>query len=242
MTDSISVLHVEDDPLVRELVAERFAGVDDVDATLAPTPEEGLSMLSTHDFDCLVSDSLTLPSGEPFVLAARERRRTLPILLYTAKSWDDVESVADAAAVSDHVQKSGGGDFGRVLEGIRTYARRDDGDGFVAALQSEDEAPSAFEESESADSEWTRIGDHDWEDDDELGLSIVEAVERFVGPDSVDRDLLFDNVDADSLEDVLDPTGRDTRRVNVQVRLPFAGCEVALRDDGAIAARRLAED
>jgi DNA-binding response OmpR family regulator len=242
MTDSVSVLHVEDDPLVRDLVAARFAQVDDVDATLASTPEEGLSMLAAHDFDCLVSDSLTLPSGEPFVLAARERHRTLPIVLYTAKAWEEVESVADAAAVSDHVQKNGGGDFDQVLAGIRTFARSEDGDEFVAVLQSEDDAPSTFDGSERTHPEWTRIGDHDWEADDELGLSIVEAVERFVGPDSVDRDLLFDNVDPDALELVLDPAGRDARRSNVQVRLPFAGCEVALRDDGAIAARQLDDD
>jgi DNA-binding response OmpR family regulator len=249
MAVQISVLHLEDDPHALELMRHQYRDQPDVDAQLVSDPEAALSTLTADSFDVLVSDSVTLPSGEPFVLAARRRSPSVPIVLYTGSDWQDVASVATEAGVDDHVQKTGATAFERMLERIRALGG-DDADGTEARLGSDADSSVARSLSDADSSgaqtlsgdDWSRIGVHDWEANDELGLTIVQAIERTVGPTAVESGVLYDAIDPDALEALLEPRDPDSSGLRVQVRFPYAGCEIAVRDDGVVAARSLDDD
>jgi DNA-binding response OmpR family regulator len=262
MAEQISVLHLEDDPDVLDLVNVEYRDQPDVDAQLVSEPEAALSTLTADSFDVLVSDSVTLPSGEPFVLAARRRAPSIPIVLYTGSDWRDIETVATEAGVDGHVQKGDAAAFDRVLERIRSLTgddpaasevefRSQSARGSSGAPSSVDAdttgAPSsvdagASEQQSLSGGDWSRIGVHDWEASDELGLTVVRAVERAVGSAVVERSVLYDAVDPDALEALLEPAKPGPSGLRVQVRFPYAGCEIAVRDDGVVAARSLDDD
>ena len=57
MLNRIRVLHVDDDPEFAEMVATFLEREDDrFDISTATSADEGLTRLSTYEFDCVVSD------------------------------------------------------------------------------------------------------------------------------------------------------------------------------------------
>ena len=106
-TDSVRVLHVDDDPLFAELVAtvleeeyDRFV------VETATSATEALDQVEATDIDCIVSDyQMPGHDGIELLESVREECHELPFILLTAKGSEGIASDAISAGVTDYLQK-----------------------------------------------------------------------------------------------------------------------------------------
>lgn len=110
--ETIRVLHVDDDPDMRELTAtflERRS--ERISVELATTVSEGLDELAQNEFDCVVSDyDMPGRNGVEFLAIVRERNPNLPFILFTGKGSEEIASDAISMGVTDSLQKGYGTD------------------------------------------------------------------------------------------------------------------------------------
>ncbi len=109
-TDTIRVLHVDDDPKFTELVAsflERHS--DKFEVHTATSPETGTDLLTNNDIDCVVSDyEMPGTNGIEFLDLVQADRPEIPFILFTGKGSEEVASEAISAGVTDYLQKETG--------------------------------------------------------------------------------------------------------------------------------------
>ncbi|WP_321169037.1 PAS domain-containing protein [Halorubrum sp. CBA1125] len=106
----VTVLHVEDDPAVAELVArfvererEYFEVVTETD------PHAGVERAREADVDCVVCDyEMPGMNGLAVLEAVREGDPELPFLLFTGTGSEEIASEAISAGVTDYLQKGVG--------------------------------------------------------------------------------------------------------------------------------------
>ena len=109
-SDTIDVLHVDDDPDFTDLAATFLERVDSrIAVRAAGSAAEGRDVLADHDVDCIVSD-YDMPGADGIELleAVREEYPDLPFILYTGKGSEEVASDAISAGVTDYLQKGTG--------------------------------------------------------------------------------------------------------------------------------------
>jgi PAS domain S-box-containing protein len=110
LSDSVRILHVDDDPDLVEITAtfiERFDDLSDVDT--ATSASDGLDRLEQTEYDCVVSDyDMPGKDGIEFLHVVREDYPDLPFILYTGKGSEEVASRAISAGVTDYLQKGSG--------------------------------------------------------------------------------------------------------------------------------------
>jgi len=117
ISDTISVLHVDDEPDFADMVSTFLEREDDrFDIETAPSASEGLAHLSENEVDCIVSD-YDMPDGDgiEFLETVREEYPDLPFILYTGKGSEGVASEAISAGITDYLQKETGTDQYAVL-------------------------------------------------------------------------------------------------------------------------------
>ncbi|KPN29201.1 bacterioopsin transcriptional activator [Halolamina pelagica] len=109
-TDTIRVLHVDDDPDLGELVALSLEREDDrLSVATATSPDDAIDVLGAQDIDCVVSDyDMPETDGIEFLETVRADFPDLPFILYTGKGSEEVASEAISAGVTDYLQKEGG--------------------------------------------------------------------------------------------------------------------------------------
>lgn len=109
--DSITVVHVDDEPGLAELVGE-FLERDHAAFTVHTftDPAAALARITDDDaIDCVVSDyDMPGRNGIELLEAIREVRPQLPFILYTGKGSEDVATEALAAGATDYLQKEAG--------------------------------------------------------------------------------------------------------------------------------------
>jgi len=106
-TETIRILHVDDDPDFTEMAAifleradERFV------VETATSARDGLDRLAEHDVDCIVSDyDMPVLNGIEFLEAVRAEHPNLPFVLFTGKGSEAIASDAISAGVTDYLQK-----------------------------------------------------------------------------------------------------------------------------------------
>jgi PAS domain S-box-containing protein len=110
--DSITLLHVDDDPEFAELAAEFLERADDrFTVDTAPSADEGLAQLTRNEYDCVVSDyEMPTASGLDFLETVRETHPELPFILFTGKGSEEVASEAISMGVTDYLRKRTGTD------------------------------------------------------------------------------------------------------------------------------------
>ena len=129
-TDSINVLHVDDEPEFADLTATFLEREDDrFEVETATSASDALADFAISAFDCIVSDhDMPNMSGIEFLEAVREEHPDLPFILYTGKGSEAVASDAITAGVTDYLQKESGTDdytllanrIGNVVESRRS--------------------------------------------------------------------------------------------------------------------------
>ena len=110
MTRPIHVLHVDDDPALRDLTAEFLEKVSSaitVHSVADPTavPAE----LAAADIDCVVSDyEMPEQNGLDLCCEVREEHPDLPFFLFTSRGGEEIVSRAMVAGATDYIQKEPG--------------------------------------------------------------------------------------------------------------------------------------
>mgnify|MGYP006278881707 CR=1 FL=1 len=116
-SETIRVLHVDDDPSVTELASEFLQREDDrITVETAADAKEGLDRLQSESVDCIVSDyEMPGQNGIEFLQTVRETEPDLPFILFTGRGSEEVASDAISAGVTDYLQKEKGTDQYTVL-------------------------------------------------------------------------------------------------------------------------------
>ncbi|WP_136689289.1 PAS domain S-box protein [Halorhabdus amylolytica] len=122
--DGISVLHVDDDPALTELVGEYLEREDErLSVRSARSASEAQEVLDDADIDCIVSDyALPGQDGIAFLETVREEYPDLPFVLFTGKGSEKVASEAIEAGVTTYLRKEAGTEQYAVLANHITNA------------------------------------------------------------------------------------------------------------------------
>ncbi|MBV0923011.1 PAS domain S-box protein [Halomicroarcula limicola] len=128
MSETISVLQVDDDPAFVELAAEFLEREDDrLRVRTARSAGEGLAALDAEPVDCIVSDfEMPETNGLELLDAVREEHPELPFVLFTGKGSEEVASEAIRRGATDYLQKQSGTEqyallANRVRNAVETY-------------------------------------------------------------------------------------------------------------------------
>jgi PAS domain S-box-containing protein len=105
--DRIHVLHVDNKPAFDSTATELPRHNDDrITFYTATTPNEGLTLLSNHDIDCIVSEyDMPGRDGLSFLEAVRKEYPSLPFIFYTNEDLETVVPEALSAGSTDYVPK-----------------------------------------------------------------------------------------------------------------------------------------
>lgn len=120
--EPVTVLHVDDDPLVTDLVADFLErSGDDVTVITETDATVGVARVAAEDVDCVVSD-LEMPGmdGLALVRTLANAHSEVPVVLFTSRAWRDVADRAGVEHMTGYVQK--GGDP-RQLEELAVHVR-----------------------------------------------------------------------------------------------------------------------
>jgi len=227
-----TVLHVDDDPAMLDVSSDWAAVRDELDWLTASDPKTGLEMLSTHDVDCLVSDSFRAADGDPFVTRVATTFPDLPVVLFTSTTYDSLDP-ALRDSQTEYVRKGSTEPFDDLFDRVLTVTDSSDASSSVV-----EPAPRATTRNDGgADAErWVPIGRYRPAEGDDLSQVIVTAVEAYTGRDATEFPPLYEAIDADALSSLVRRTdGR--MRDSVQVRFVYADCELAVTGDGVVLAR-----
>ena len=104
---SVTVLHVDDEPDLCEVVAEFLEHRHDwLDVETATDAASGIEYVRQDGVDCVVSDyDMPQKDGLEFLRSLREEHPDLPFILYTGKGSEEIASEAISAGVDDYLQK-----------------------------------------------------------------------------------------------------------------------------------------
>ncbi len=110
-TDSIRVVHVDDDPEFADITQSFLEqNSEDLIVESKTDPDEVVTQLRSGslDADCIVSD-YRMPGmdGLELLQIVREHEETLPFVLFTGKGSEEIAAEAIAAGVTDYLQKGG---------------------------------------------------------------------------------------------------------------------------------------
>jgi len=108
--ERIRILHVDDDPLFAESIAEILERADDrFEVATVGRAEHGIDRIRRQPPDCVVSDyDMPGMNGLEFLKAVRETHPELPFILFTGKGTETIASEAISAGVTDYLQKGSG--------------------------------------------------------------------------------------------------------------------------------------
>ena len=126
-SDSIHILHVDDDRDFAELTASFLKRDDDrFSIEIETHADTALDALTDRRFDCVISDyDMPNQNGIQFLEAVREDYPELPFILFTGKGSEAVASEAISAGVTDYLQKESGTEQYTVLANrIRNVVER----------------------------------------------------------------------------------------------------------------------
>jgi len=127
-SETIHVLHVDDEPSLSSLVADFLEREDDrITVQTTTQADDGLAVLAEQGVDCIVSD-YDMPglNGIEFLEAVREKYPELPFILYTGKGSEEIAAEAISAGVTDYLQKESGSDqytilANRIVNAVERY-------------------------------------------------------------------------------------------------------------------------
>lgn len=127
---AINVLHIDDDSEITDLTASLLAREDDALAVeTATATETALAHIDSEPVDCVVTDYRMAGVDDGSLLAALDRDHpSLPIIVFTGQSVDDVaDAVADRASAT--VQKRTGSEqYAELATAIRSAVEAEDSD------------------------------------------------------------------------------------------------------------------
>lgn len=107
---AVTVLHVDDDPDVGDIVAYFLEdAVGDATVVTETDPAAALDRVARGDVDCVVTDlEMSGMDGLDLARALDATHPDVPVVLFTSRDWPTVAGEPGAEHVSGHVHKAGG--------------------------------------------------------------------------------------------------------------------------------------
>lgn len=171
-SNSIRILHVDDDPDFADMAATLLETEDErFTVETATSAAEGLERL-TSDIDCIVSDyDMPGQSGIEFLKQIRAKYPEVPFILFTGKGSEEVASDAISAGVTEYLQKESGTDqytvlANRIANAVKQFRAQE-------ALEASQERLSLFIEQ-------SPLGVIEWNDTFEA-VQVNDAAEDILG-------------------------------------------------------------
>ena len=135
-TEPVTVLHVDDEPGLCEVVADFLEHEHDwLEVETETSASAGLERVRRNSIDCVVSDyDMPEKDGLELLKSIRETGSDLPFILYTGKGSEEIASEAISAGVDDYLQKEATTDQYAVLANrIKNVVDRDRAQSAAAA-------------------------------------------------------------------------------------------------------------
>lgn len=132
--DHLSILHVDDDPDLSDLVKiylEDESSDIDCSVTTENDPEQALERVADPDttFDCIISDyNMPQMNGIEFLKAVRQSSPELPVLLFSGEEPSDIAAEIIQAGLTDYLAKGLGTDQYTMLIRRVSHAVNSDGE------------------------------------------------------------------------------------------------------------------
>ncbi len=105
---AIRVLHVDDDPSIREITKQILIDMGYFDLDGASCVDEAFKKLSTELYDVIVSDyEMPQKDGLHFLKELREQKNNIPFILFTGKGKEDVAVKALNLGADSYINKNG---------------------------------------------------------------------------------------------------------------------------------------
>lgn len=122
----VTILYVDDDPLLRDLTRRYLEREDDVFVDLAKDANVGLQMSSERTYDVIVSDfEMPKMDGISFLKEIRSSGNSIPFILFTGRGREDVAMSALNNGADFYLQKgSNSCQYLELLHMIRTAVER----------------------------------------------------------------------------------------------------------------------
>ncbi len=125
-SESVKVLHVDDEPSFADMVATFLERYDSrLTVTTVGSPAEGIRLID-DDIDCVVSDyDMPDVNGLKFLESVKQIDENMPFILFTGKGSEEIASEAISAGVTDYLQKGGTEKYtvlaNRVINAVEQY-------------------------------------------------------------------------------------------------------------------------
>lgn len=104
----ISVLLVDDEPVILDIARAFLERHGEFTVTAVLSAEEGLKLLKEQNFDAVVSDyEMPVMNGLGFLRAIREQENHIPFIIFTGRGREDVVIEALNAGADYYIQKGG---------------------------------------------------------------------------------------------------------------------------------------
>ncbi|KAA9396999.1 response regulator [Haloarcula sp. CBA1130] len=200
--DSVTVLHVDDEPDFGEIVAEFLEREDAAfSVRTATSVDDALTVLRNESIECVVSDyDMPDRDGLELLELVRDDYPDLPFILFTGKGSEEIASQAISAGVTDYLQKGVGTEQYTVLANrIRNAVRSTRAE--TAVQRTEDRYHNLVDTAPIP----ILLFDRNWE-----ALYANEAAVAFLDADS------FAEIAGKKASDFLHPDERDTARERFQ--------------------------
>jgi PAS domain S-box-containing protein len=128
MSETISVVVVDDEPAVADLAGTYLERIDErMAVTTETSTERALERIADAEVECVVSD-YRMPgmNGLELLAAVRETHPNLPFVLFTGEGGEGVASEAISAGVTDYLEKGTGSEqyellANRIANAVESY-------------------------------------------------------------------------------------------------------------------------
>ncbi len=123
----IKILHVDDDPCTLEVSKQILEAENNFEVDTALSVEEAFKRMEKQSFDVVVSDyQMPQKNGLQFLQELREKRNSIPFIMFTGKSREEVAVKALNLGADGYCNKQGSPEtvYGELSHGIHLAAER----------------------------------------------------------------------------------------------------------------------
>ncbi|ABD40035.1 response regulator receiver domain protein (CheY-like) [Methanospirillum hungatei JF-1] len=118
-----SILYVDDEPIIRDLISLFLPKFGEFSIDLAEDPDTGLIMHQEKKYDAIISDfDMPGSNGITFLINLRSTGDKTPFILFTGKSREEIAVEALNWGADHYLHKGGGSDQFRELAHVTIHA------------------------------------------------------------------------------------------------------------------------
>ncbi|HWQ68099.1 MAG TPA: PAS domain S-box protein [Methanospirillum sp.] len=120
--ETLSIIYIDDEPALHDAVKQYLEGVSGLKVTSAESAQKAIQILTTERFDAIVSDyEMPEMDGLDLLKYLKESGNTIPYIIFTSTSGEDVVIDALNSGADFYVQK--GGDIGIMFTDLENKIR-----------------------------------------------------------------------------------------------------------------------